>query len=672
MFLLRLFRTIFESIFGDWRTQDVSLVDLRLDPSQIYYFLARTCGFKGWLGGTHSWMGFWSEEKKRWLVLELSDIETVSIQKANILFATTDDLFDRGPILSDRDPRQKWFGAIPRIVDQQRRTMRTRDVIEVSRRYPFSDYRLLSRNCNTFFSFANLELGVHFRRPFRCVGYRSKTWWEKRKLANRPRDWVHGFTRFATGLLAASTFLQASADVPLGGVPTLEAQALYAEDFGVEASLLEEFFRSARHSADGSTGRSTQTASGDSSMCVHRRTRDALLKCLTSYGGSGLNQKLFVELFEKNEALLRTRFDRDTEKTIALQNYILDLARQEISKSSPAAWFVPGDRRFLNLTSAQRNEFPFEDGDLVLTYGGAGTSSLIGRLSSPVYRLSHALIVRKRNGVLSTVEVLPQSGAAEFPFEFFKGETYYHMKVLRWRDKAKRAEVATKAAALASTWAASKIPFDVTFSSVDDRRLYCTLLGALAYSQASGQALADLFSDQSATAAPSYLQVARAIGTETGNHFVSPMTLIRSSAFETVAEFRDTEHLMHFWRVEAAVSETAAAYASGQKIRPNWFYRHLDFVFALPLLNRIAIVAKSQSIVGLVGLEKFSTLATLEKKIVEKAVRGPDGGAAEADLLSLSLWAMRDDLHHEFEKIRSSIFEASTDVALTARSVRHE
>jgi hypothetical protein len=129
---------------------------------------------------------------------------------------------------------------------------------------------------------------------------------------------------------------------------------------------------------------------------------------------------------------------------------------------------------------------------------------------------------------------------------------------------------------------------------------------------------------------------------------------------------------MHFWRVEAAVSETAAAYASGQKIRPNWFYRHLDFVFALPLLNRIAIVAKSQSIVGLVGLEKFSTLATLEKKIVEKAVRGPDGGAAEADLLSLSLWAMRDDLHHEFEKIRSSIFEASTDVALTARSVRHE
>jgi hypothetical protein len=161
-------------MFKDWRLLDQSSIGLKFDKNYIYYVHSRAWALKGWLGGTHSWFVFYNDNK--WLVLELTDRETIEVQNANILYAW--DNQEHSPTISDRIPDAKWFGSSPVIVGSALNDLTYRNVVDICRNYPIKEFKLLTHNCNTFVSYIIYKLGLDIKRPLRSIGFKNKEFWK--------------------------------------------------------------------------------------------------------------------------------------------------------------------------------------------------------------------------------------------------------------------------------------------------------------------------------------------------------------------------------------------------------------------------------------------------------------------------------------------------------------
>jgi hypothetical protein len=167
-------------LFKDWRLLDQSPVDLNLNRDYVYCIHSRAWALKGWLGGTHSWTTFWSEEHQQWLVIELSDKETINVQQASLYWIREDvEYQEHSPIISNRCPTAKWFGTIPIILGKHRNTFTYSDFVNVCKSYPIKKFKLLNQNCNTFTSFLIARLNLDIKRPVRSIGSRNKRYWNE-------------------------------------------------------------------------------------------------------------------------------------------------------------------------------------------------------------------------------------------------------------------------------------------------------------------------------------------------------------------------------------------------------------------------------------------------------------------------------------------------------------
>ena len=165
-------------LFKDWRTLDISSAGLNLDKRYFYYLHARAWALKGWLGGTHSWFAFWSDEKNSWLVLELTDPETLDVQQADAMYIRNVGYTDHSPTISNRVSDAKWFGADPVILSYTENKFTYKDIENVCREYEFEKFNLLKSNCNTFASYVIYKLGLGFPRPFKSYGFKTFNHWK--------------------------------------------------------------------------------------------------------------------------------------------------------------------------------------------------------------------------------------------------------------------------------------------------------------------------------------------------------------------------------------------------------------------------------------------------------------------------------------------------------------
>lgn len=167
-------------LFKDWRLLDTTSVHLSFDLRYVYYVHSRAWALKGWLGGTHSWLVFWSKEKSKWLTMELTTKETLDFQETrNIYYIRDVSPTLHSPVISDRCPDGKWFGSTPTIVGQCFNEFSLKDFEKVCKKYPFDDFNLFSKNCNTFTSYVNYSLGLNLTRPIRSFGARDDKYWHR-------------------------------------------------------------------------------------------------------------------------------------------------------------------------------------------------------------------------------------------------------------------------------------------------------------------------------------------------------------------------------------------------------------------------------------------------------------------------------------------------------------
>lgn len=168
------------TIFQDWRILDQSPVGLYFDKRYIYYIHSRAWALKGWLGGTHSWFTFWSEIHERWLVLELTDTETINVQNASIYWIRDNvEYREHSPVISNRINDAKWFGSIPTIVGKAKLQVLYSDIERACAMYPHTQFDLIGHNCNTFASYILYKLNLEIPRPLRSIGFKNSRYWEK-------------------------------------------------------------------------------------------------------------------------------------------------------------------------------------------------------------------------------------------------------------------------------------------------------------------------------------------------------------------------------------------------------------------------------------------------------------------------------------------------------------
>lgn len=163
-------------MFKDWKECSQEPIHLPLDPAGFYYLQAQAWHLKGYLGGTHSYCAF--NHNQQWMVIELTDIETLEVQKADVLYHGTDTKL-HAPFISSRPYNARWFGHKPYIVDSCTNNTSYEQIVEVTKNYPLKEFNLLKQNCNTFTSYLIASLNLDLERPFRSVGFRNKQWWQK-------------------------------------------------------------------------------------------------------------------------------------------------------------------------------------------------------------------------------------------------------------------------------------------------------------------------------------------------------------------------------------------------------------------------------------------------------------------------------------------------------------
>jgi len=160
----------------DWKECSQNLIPLELDKDRFYYLQAQAWHIKGYLGGTHSYCAFFHDSN--WLVVELTDIETLEVQNAEIVYSGASGA-EHAPFITKRPYNAEWFGKSPYIVDSCPKPLYN-DIVIACKNYPLQEFKILSTNCNTFTSYLIAALNLNLRRPIRSVGFKNSNWWRKK------------------------------------------------------------------------------------------------------------------------------------------------------------------------------------------------------------------------------------------------------------------------------------------------------------------------------------------------------------------------------------------------------------------------------------------------------------------------------------------------------------
>jgi hypothetical protein len=167
-------------MFKDWRICDQSLVPMEFHPEYVYYVHARAWHFKGYIGGRHSYLTWFSKEHNQQLVIEYTDRETLEVQGADIIYSGTDHYTNHAPFISNRKPNARWFGADPYIKGSCSLYPHTySDFVDACDIYPNrnTEFNILHNNCNTFTSYLLYKMMLEIEQPFPAVGHRSRQRW---------------------------------------------------------------------------------------------------------------------------------------------------------------------------------------------------------------------------------------------------------------------------------------------------------------------------------------------------------------------------------------------------------------------------------------------------------------------------------------------------------------
>jgi hypothetical protein len=168
---------IHERFFGRWQDKCIDRF-VNFNVGGLYFLNARTFGLKGFLGGSHSWITFVSDDLLTHTVIEVTDVESLHIQGATSIteFGLFTGPTEKQVIMSNRDGGQLWFGEQPSVTYIGPSNIDV--LLKWTTSYPLITQRfsLFNANCNTYTSWILHLLGMNL---WTGIGCKSTLKWAK-------------------------------------------------------------------------------------------------------------------------------------------------------------------------------------------------------------------------------------------------------------------------------------------------------------------------------------------------------------------------------------------------------------------------------------------------------------------------------------------------------------
>lgn len=162
----------------NWRyasTEKTNIVD-HVTENGVYFFSANAWGIKGKIpGGKHSWVALFFNGE--WLTLEITDLETIKVQKATPIFVDHNNLSQKQLISSNRHPATMWFGNTPELIFFSPNIdsfLKNQQIYH----YVHGKPNIITNNCNTFISFVMWLCEEN--KIFHYVGYKTNKYWNRK------------------------------------------------------------------------------------------------------------------------------------------------------------------------------------------------------------------------------------------------------------------------------------------------------------------------------------------------------------------------------------------------------------------------------------------------------------------------------------------------------------
>jgi hypothetical protein len=440
-------------------------------------------------------------------------------------------------------------------------------------------------------------------------------------------------------------------------VSAREQLTIYSDRFGVSASSLEAFHQSMQLK---------KTSSKAFSDCKLQLVDNSdYLNCLALIDLQSNQEIFFRTIITQLTKLYQQPQKPETKKKIELHNYLLDVARTLLStsKASLFNWYDIQNQKFLDISSSEKENYPFQNGDVLIAYGDKATSGMIAKSTGAGYRYSHAAVIHRDSETLdvTTLESFPHLAAVELPVSSLKQESYSHMVILRLKKQYR--ENSPKAISQLQTWVKNKIPFDPLFSLEGENKNYCTRMVALSIAKSMGKTLFEVFPDQSREDRPGLNHFHDQVGIFLPANIISPRSIVRSPYFEVAAEYGNTDELLKFWQVDFITGYIENKMLSGFDLRPNTLFSLLSKLLTLPFeFNFSSLLFKSQKIIQLIGPEKFAILATTEKKIFENTISKFKLLHPKANILNFPPWAIAKELELILDQNSPQFLTTKTEV----------
>jgi hypothetical protein len=234
-------------------------------------------------------------------------------------------------------------------------------------------------------------------------------------------------------------------------------------------------------------------------------------------------------------------------------------------------------------------------GDILVSRGGAPTSSLIARGNDFPGNFSHIAIVYvdETTGVPTIIESHIERGVTASPIEEYLHDIKLRIMVLRLRHDHPALMANPRLPHAAAQWALATargrhIPYDFALDYRDSSKMFCSEVVSWAYLQEG----VELWKGMSTISSPGVVSWLRGFGVE---HFetMQPSDLEYDPQLRVVAEWRDPQTLFKD-HVDNAVMETLLERAErGEELKVSWY--------SLPIVRLVKAYSSFVNAFGAVG-----------------------------------------------------------------------
>ncbi|MCB0392712.1 MAG: hypothetical protein KDD58_15590 [Bdellovibrionales bacterium] len=307
---------------------------------------------------------------------------------------------------------------------------------------------------------------------------------------------------------------------------------------------------------------------------LNNEDRIRALSCIAIFSTESLTDQLLSLLISKRQKLLQNvspesvygegrSMSINDLKSLKLIAFIEDLvfSRRVIeskNKNQGSNWYVVG-QGWKNYKT--HYDFPYENGDIVLSFGSSSISTIISQITLPQSRYSHAFYVGKEAESRYTVEALIETGVKRFEFDEFKSHTYNRILVLRLKNKDKRDQMLQCAKNYIDT------PYDEEMDINNHNKIFCAELVAACLSEVLNKSITEVI-PQTSYIPNQAASFANLLGVK-NQLMTSPGDLLSSQELEIVAQYRRSENLLSIWQRYISGYLFMRALKYGARVKPS-------------------------------------------------------------------------------------------------------